>query len=59
MTTLTLLTKIYNSHQVRELDRILMELVGDLSTEIKVKGTAAGKWVMLDVSGEDESVASP
>ena len=58
MTTLTLLTKIYNSHQVRELDRILTELVGDLSTEIKVKGTAAGKWVMLDVSGEDESVAS-
>jgi hypothetical protein len=58
MTTLTLLTKIYNSHQLREIDRNLADLLGDLSVEAKVTGTAAGKWVQLDISGEDESVAS-
>jgi hypothetical protein len=58
MTTLTLLTKIYNSHQLRELDRNLKELLGDLSVETQVKGTAAGKWVELEISGEDEAVAT-
>ncbi len=55
---LTLFTKIYNSHQLKELDRNLKELLGDLSVESQFKGTAAGKWVELDVSGEDEGVAT-
>ena len=58
MITLTLLTKIYNSHQIKALDRNLEELFGDLSAEARFKGTAAGKWVELDVSGEDETVAT-
>ena len=58
MTTLTLLTKIYNTHQIRGLESNFTELIGDLSAEVRVKGTAANKWVVLEVSGEDEGVAS-
>lgn len=57
MTTLTLLAKIYNSHQLRELDKNLVELVGDLRVKTTVKGSAGGKWVNLEISGEDEAVA--
>lgn len=58
MTELTLLTKIYNSHQMKQIDVILEDLFGDLSVEATVKGTAAGRWVHLEVSGEDEGVAT-
>jgi len=57
MTRVTLLTKIYNSHQLKELDRNVKELLGDLSVEVQFKGTSAGRWVELDISGEDEAVA--
>lgn len=57
MTTHTLLTPIYNSHQLRQLDLILEDLLGDLSVETKVLGTQAGRWVQLEVSGEDETIA--
>jgi hypothetical protein len=58
LTTLTLLAKIYNSHQLRELEGTLTELFEDLNVEAVMKGTAAGKWVQLEVSGEDEPVAT-
>ncbi len=57
MTDLTLLAKIYNSHQMKQMDKILEDLIGDLSIKAKIKGTAAGKWVQLELSGEDEAVA--
>jgi hypothetical protein len=58
MTTLTLLTKIYNTHQLKQLTQILEDLLGDLTVEAAVKGTVAGRWVQLELSGEDESVAT-
>jgi hypothetical protein len=58
MTTLTLLTKIYNSHQLKQIDQILADLIGDLSVEAAVTGTAANKWVQLELSGEDEAVVA-
>ncbi len=58
MTTITLLAKIYNSHQLKQIDTTLEELVGDLSVETTVKGTAANKWVQLELSGEDEAIAT-
>jgi hypothetical protein len=58
MIELTLLLKIYNSHQMRQIDKILTDLIGDLSVEVAVKGTLAGKWVQLEISGEDEGVAT-
>ena len=58
MTELTLLARIYNSHQMKQIGGILEELLGDLSTEALVKGTAAGRWVVLEVTGEDEGIAT-
>ena len=58
MTTLTLLTKIYNTHQLKQINSTLEDLLGGLSVKAAVKGTVAGRWVQLDVSGEDEAVAT-
>jgi hypothetical protein len=58
MTTITLLSKIYNSHQLKQIDTTLEELLGDLSVETTVTGTAANKWVQLELSGEDEAIAA-
>lgn len=58
MTTLTLLVKIYNSHQLRQIDKTLGELIGELNVDATVTGTLAGKWVQLELSGEDEEVAT-
>ncbi|MCW4009804.1 MAG: DUF2110 family protein [Candidatus Bathyarchaeota archaeon] len=58
MTELTLLTKIYNSHQLKQIDKTLSGLLGDLSVKATVGGTLAGKWVQLEVSGEDEAIAT-
>ncbi len=57
MTTLTLLTRIYNTHQLKQMDRVLADLFGDLSVEATLTGTQANRWVQLEVSGEDEEVA--
>jgi hypothetical protein len=58
MTTITLLAKIYNSQQLKQIDTTLEELLGDLSVETTVKGTAANKWVQVELSGEDEAIAT-
>jgi hypothetical protein len=58
MTTITLLAKIYNSQQLKQIDTTLEELLGDLSVETEVKGTAANKWVQVELSGEDEAIAT-
>jgi hypothetical protein len=57
MTELTLLVRIYNSHQMKQIDGILEDLLGDLAIEATVKGTAGGRWVLLEITGEDEGVA--
>ena len=57
MTELTLLARIYNSHQMKQIDMILSDLTGDLNVETGVKGTLGGRWVQLELSGEDEAVA--
>jgi hypothetical protein len=53
-----LLTKIYNSHQLKQMDEALSSLLGDLNVEVSVAGTLEGKWVQLELSGEDEAVAT-
>jgi hypothetical protein len=58
MTTLTLLTKIYSVHQLKKLDEIFTDLIGDLSVEATVKNTVNNGWVQIDLSGEDETVAT-
>jgi hypothetical protein len=58
MITITLLAKIYSSHQLKQLDKIFAELIGDLSVETTVKGTTDCDWVQINLSGEDETVAT-
>jgi hypothetical protein len=43
---------------MKQIENILTDLIGDLNVEFKVKGTLAGKWVQLELSGEDEGVGS-
>ena len=58
MTTLTLLTRIYNSHQLRQMDSIVADLTEGLDVHAVVTGTFANRWVQVEVSGEDEGVAT-
>jgi hypothetical protein len=58
MTTLTLLIRIYNSHQLRQIDRTLGDLLEGLNVEATVTGTLAGRWVQLELTGEDENAAT-
>jgi len=58
MTKLTLLTKIYNSHQIGQLNMILEGLVEGLDVEGLFAGILANKWALVEVSGEDEAVAT-
>ncbi len=57
MTELTLLAKIYNAHQMKQISSSLTELIGDLSVQAAVTGTLDRKWVQLEISGEDEAIA--
>ncbi len=54
----TLLTKIYSSHQLKQIEQIVKDILGDLSVEVIVKPNAAVRWIQIEVSGEDEAVAS-
>ncbi len=58
MTAFTLLTKIYNSHQLKQMDEILSDLIEGLDVQVGITGTLANKWVQIDVTGEDEAVAA-
>jgi hypothetical protein len=58
MTTLTLLTRIYNVNQLKQVDNALKLSFEGLDVEAKILGVAADRWVQIALSGEDESVAT-
>ncbi|HLE74767.1 MAG TPA: DUF2110 family protein [Candidatus Bathyarchaeia archaeon] len=58
MTTLTLLTRIYNVDQLNQIDKVLKLSFEGLNVEVKILGTAANKWVQVALTGEDEGVAA-
>src|SRR4030043_119260 len=58
MTTLTLLTRIYNVNQLNQIDNALKLSLEGLDVEAKILGTVADKWVQIALSGEDESIAT-
>jgi hypothetical protein len=58
MTTLTLLTRIYNVNQLNQIDKALKLSFEGLDVEAKIVGTAAGRWVQIALAGEDESIAA-
>lgn len=57
MTTLTLLTKAFNQGQLKQIEVSLQAAFEDLDVQVKVLGNPVNKWVQVEVSGEDESVA--
>ena len=57
MPTVTLLAKIYNSSQVKLVEKNLSFALKGLKFKAKILGTTSRGWVQIEVSGEDESVA--
>jgi hypothetical protein len=58
MITLTLLSKISNSYQLRQVEKALNEPLGELSVDAKIKGTIADRWAQVNLEGEDETIAA-
>jgi hypothetical protein len=58
MTTLTLLTKINNRRQLKQLDQILKVEFEGLEVEAKILGTVGDRWAQLALTGEDENIAT-
>jgi hypothetical protein len=58
MTTLTLLTKINNDYQLKQIDKALKLAFEGLEVEAKVLGTVADRWVQIALAGEDEGIAT-
>jgi hypothetical protein len=58
MTTLTLLTKINNADQRKQIDKILKRSFEGLDVEARITGTVADRWVQIALSGEDEGIAA-
>ncbi len=58
MTTLTLLTKVYQPSQLKQIDKTVMTLFEGLSVEAKILTAATNGWVQMELSGEDEAIAT-
>jgi hypothetical protein len=58
MTTLTLLAKINNDYQLKQIDKALKLVFEGLEVEAKVLGTVADRWVQIALAGEDEGIAT-
>jgi hypothetical protein len=58
MTTLTLLTRVYSVNQLKQIDKSLKLSLEGLNVEVKILGTAAGRWVQIALAGEDEGIAA-
>jgi hypothetical protein len=57
MTDLTLLIKIWNGSQLRQIDELLRNQFADLDVDLKIIGTPTNRWVQVSVEGEDQAVA--
>jgi hypothetical protein len=58
MTTLTLLAKASNLRQLQQVTDLLQAELGELDLEFKVLGNSVNKWVQVELSGEDEPIAT-
>jgi hypothetical protein len=58
MTTLTLLSKINNDYQLKQIDEALKLVFEGLEVEAKILGTVADRWVQIALAGEDEEIAT-
>ena len=58
MTALTLLTKIGDDSQLKQIGEALKAPLEELEVKVKMLGTATGGWVQVELSGEDEEIAT-
>ena len=58
MTALTLLTKINNDSQLKQIGEALKLALEGLEVEAKILGTVADRWVQIALAGEDEGIST-
>jgi hypothetical protein len=58
MTTLTLLAKINNDNQLKQIDKALKLAFEGLEVDTKILGAVADRWVQIALTGEDEGIAT-
>ena len=58
MTTLTLLTKIKDNNQLKQIHKDLKTHLGGLKVKWKILGKVFGGWVQISLLGEDEGIAA-
>lgn len=58
MTTLTLLVKSSRAWQLKAVDEILQTQFEELDVEARILTNNKNKWVQIEVSGEDETIAT-
>ena len=58
MTKLTLLTKISDESRLEKVRKALENPLDGLEVEVKIFGAVAGGWVQVELSGEDEGIAT-
>ena len=58
MTTITLLVKAAHGGQLRAIDEALKTQFEELDAQIEVLSNQANRWVQVEVSGEDEPIAT-
>jgi len=57
MSTVTLLTKVYNNFQLKRIHKFLKSTLKGLHVEAEIYGVTPRGWTQIVVSGEDETVA--
>ena len=58
MTTLTLLVKSSRAWQLKAIDEILQTQFNDLDVEARILTNSKNRWVQIELSGEDETIAT-
>lgn len=58
MTEMTLLTKISNDNQLKQIDKALKLALNGLEVETEIIGTVTDGWVQMSIVGEDERIAT-
>ncbi|MEM3050656.1 MAG: DUF2110 family protein [Candidatus Bathyarchaeia archaeon] len=58
MTVLTLLAKAYSANQLQQIDDALKRAFEGIAVDAKILGTIADGWVQIEVTGEDERIAT-
>jgi hypothetical protein len=58
MTTLTLRVKTSHGWQLKQIDELLKSEFEELDVELKVLGNTINRWVQVELSGEDQAIAT-